>query len=129
MMILPWQVLSLLQTASPLPVTPVVGMDQRFAAPTPTPIQDVAGFARDHSVTLIVQTGEGRLIRKGRAALSTSEGYIITSLDVVVGGSSFLVSGGLVGPPRPAQALAVSRRGKLAILQLEMKDKERLGDP
>ncbi|MEO8191782.1 MAG: trypsin-like peptidase domain-containing protein [Acidobacteriota bacterium] len=133
MLILACQVLCLLQAAGPMPppgplLTPMVQLDQHTVLPTPTPVQDVAGFVRDHSVTLLVQTGEGRLIRKGQAALSTPEGYIVTSLDLVVGGSSFLVSGGLVGTARAAKALAVSRKGKLAILQLEMKENERLGD-
>ncbi|MEP6768387.1 MAG: trypsin-like peptidase domain-containing protein [Acidobacteriota bacterium] len=120
------------QTPASVPpqvLTPSLSIEERPGPPlTPTPIQDVSRFVSDHAVTLLVQTGEGRLIRKGQAMLSTSEGYVMTSLDLVAGGSSFVVSGGVVGAARPAKALAVSRRGKIAILQLEMKSEERLGD-
>ncbi|MDQ2870261.1 MAG: trypsin-like peptidase domain-containing protein [Acidobacteriota bacterium] len=120
------------QTPAAMPppnVTASLSVEDRPAPlPTPTPIQDVSRFVSDHAVTLLVQTGEGRLIRKGQAMLSTSEGYVMTSLDLVAGGSSFVVSGGVVGESRPAKALAVSRRGKIAILQLDMKSGEHLGD-
>ena len=120
------------QTPAAMPppnITTSLVVEDRPAPPlTPTPIQDVSRFVSDHAVTLLVQTGEGRLIRKGQAMLSTSEGYVMTSLDLVAGGSSFVVSGGVVGEGRPAKALAVSRRGKIAILQLDVKGGERLGD-
>ncbi len=120
------------QTPAAMPpqvLTPSLSIEERPGPPlTPTPIQDVSRFVSDHAVTLLVQTGEGRLIRKGQAMLSTSEGYVMTSLDLVAGGSSFVVSGGVVGEGRPAKALAVSRRGKIAILQLDMKSGEHLGD-
>jgi hypothetical protein len=84
----------------------------------------------DHALQIEARSTDGRLVRSGSGVLTADSGYVMTSLDVVVGGSTYRVSGGVVGSSRDAAPLAVTRQGDIAILQLQMaKEEERLSQP
>lgn len=72
---------------------------------------------------------DGKLIRRANAVLTSTSGYVMTSLEAVAGASTFSVAGGMLKEPREAKALAVTRKGNLAILQLVMTADDRLEQP
>jgi hypothetical protein len=83
----------------------------------------------DSALRIEVRSGDGVLIREASAVLTDSSGYVMTSLDAVVGGSVYMVSGGPLKAARSATPLAVTRQGDLAILQLQVSRDERLARP
>jgi hypothetical protein len=77
-----------------------------------------ARFIFEHAVEIEVRNTDGRVVRNGAGVISSDSGYVMTSLDVVVGGTEYVVSGLTVKGGRVARALAVSEAGQIAILQL-----------
>jgi hypothetical protein len=94
-----------------------VGGENRGAPPKPgDPAFD--RYMHEHAVELEVRSTDGRVIRSGAGVISSDSGYVMTALELVVGGAGFVVSGRMVGSPRPATALAITGSGAVAILQL-----------
>jgi hypothetical protein len=111
---------SLTVTANEPPQPPAGGAVSQ-AAPAPALTPGSPAFDRyihDHAVEIEVRNTDGRIVRKGAGVISSDSGYVMTSLDVVVGGTDYLVAGAAVQPPRSATALAVTKAGQLALLQL-----------
>jgi hypothetical protein len=78
-----------------------------------------ARFVYEHAVEIEARNTDGAVVRKGAGVLSSNSGYVMTSLDVVVGGTEYLVAGpAITAGARVARALAVSKVGQIAILQL-----------
>ena len=76
-------------------------------------------FILEHAVEIEVRNTDGGVVRKGAGVISSDSGYVMTTLDVVVGGTEYLVAGpAVIGGARVAKALAVSKSGQIAVLQL-----------
>jgi hypothetical protein len=93
---------------------------QRGADASLTPADPAfAKFIYEHDVEIEVRNTDGGVVRKGAGVISSDSGYVMTSLDVVVGGTEYFVTGpAVVGGAGVAKALAVSKAGQIAILQL-----------
>jgi hypothetical protein len=113
---------SFIVTASEGPQPPATTggtVSQAPAAPALTPGSPAFDrYIHDHAVEIEVRNTDGRIVRKGAGVISSDSGYVMTSLDVVVGGTDYLIAGAAVQPPRSATALAVTKAGQLALLQL-----------
>ncbi len=108
---------SVLPDGAPMPEQVPTG--QRAADVSLNPAEpSFARFINEHAVEIEVRNTDGRVVRKGAGVISSDSGYVMTSLEVVVGGTEYLVAGPAVGATRAATALAVSKAGQIALLQL-----------
>jgi hypothetical protein len=113
------QSLAISVLAAGVSTAPQAPSDQRAAEAPLTPADPAFGrFIYEHSVEIEVRNTDGGVVRRAAGMLSSDSGYVMTSLDVVVGGTEYLIVGPALRVARVAKALAVSKAGRIAILQL-----------
>ena|SRR5688572_10632988 len=66
-------------------------------------------FMLDHALQIQVRSTDGRVVRRGAGVISSDAGYVMTSLELVVGGTEYLVTGPALDVPRSATALEIGR--------------------